>query len=148
MKPLLVVSVVGLWLGCSAACVQEADAAPTHDPIVEQILPPELILQHEKTIGLSESQISAVVGEAKRTQSQLVDAQWELQREVGRLEALLSRDKLDEQQVLAQLDKLLAVERAIKRAHLALAVRLKNILTPEQQRALRGLRANEPAARR
>jgi Spy/CpxP family protein refolding chaperone len=47
---------------------------------------------------------------------------------------------VDEQQVLAQLEKLLAAEREIKRAQVTLLVRIKNKLTPEQQEKLSELR--------
>jgi Spy/CpxP family protein refolding chaperone len=43
---------------------------------------------------------------------------------------------VNEQQALAQLDKVLDIEREIKRLHIGLAVRLKNRLTPEQQEQL------------
>jgi len=41
---------------------------------------------------------------------------------------------------LAQLDKVLDIEREIKRLHIGLAVRLKNRLTPEQQEQLNKMR--------
>jgi len=47
---------------------------------------------------------------------------------------------VDEAQTLAQLDKLLNAERDIKRAQIALLVRLKNKLTAEQQEKLMELR--------
>jgi len=47
---------------------------------------------------------------------------------------------VNEQQALAQLDKVLEVEREIKRLHIGLAVRLKNRLTPEQQEQLHKMR--------
>jgi Spy/CpxP family protein refolding chaperone len=46
---------------------------------------------------------------------------------------------VNEQQALAQLDKVLDVEREIKRLHIGLAVRLKNRLTPEQQEQLHAM---------
>lgn len=45
-----------------------------------------------------------------------------------------------EQQALAQLDKVLDVEREVKRAQIGLMVRIKNKLTPEQQAQLREIR--------
>jgi hypothetical protein len=56
------------------------------------------------------------------------------------LSALLGQNTPDEQQVMAQLDKVLNVEREIKRAQLGLMVRLKGKLTPDQQAHLRQLR--------
>jgi Spy/CpxP family protein refolding chaperone len=84
-----------------------------------------------------------VVGEIKQAQGRMVDVQWELQRAVERMVDLLKPDKVDEQAVLAQLDKVLAAEREVKRTQLGLMMRLKNILTPEQQRQLRELRAKQ-----
>ena len=53
---------------------------------------------------------------------------------------LLKQSKADEAQVAAQLDKVLAAEREIKRAQVSLLVRIKNNLTEEQQHRLRALR--------
>jgi len=47
---------------------------------------------------------------------------------------------VNEQQALAQLEKVLDIERDIKRLHFGLAVRLKNRLTPEQQEQLNKMR--------
>jgi Spy/CpxP family protein refolding chaperone len=53
---------------------------------------------------------------------------------------------VDESQTLAQLEKVLAAEREIKREQVTLLVRIKNKLTPEQQGKLLELR-NKPANR-
>jgi len=55
------------------------------------------------------------------------------------LVGLLKQPKADEAQVVAQLDKVLASEREIKRAQIALLVRIKNNLTAEQQHRLQTL---------
>jgi hypothetical protein len=48
--------------------------------------------------------------------------------------------KVDEAQTLAQVDRVLGIEREIKRAHMGLLVRIKNLLSPDQQGTLAGLR--------
>ena len=144
MKTCAAVFALCLAFGFRAAPAQEAPAAPAQDPIAEQVLPPELIIRHQKAIQLTEAQKGALIGEVKRTQVRMVDVQWDVQRALEPLVELLGKDKVDEQQVLAQLDKVLAAEREFKRANLTLAVRLKNLLTPEQQRMLRELRASKP----
>ena len=133
-----------LWLACGPLFAQEARNEPRHDPIAEHVMPPELIMQHQKAIGLGDAQKTAVIAEIKKAQGRIVEVQWDMQRAMERMVELLSQDKADEQGVIAQLDNVLAVEREIKRVHLALAVRIKNILTPEQQRMLRELRAGQP----
>jgi Spy/CpxP family protein refolding chaperone len=47
---------------------------------------------------------------------------------------------VDEAAVLAQVDKILALERDVKRTQLSLVVRIKNLLTEPQQAKLNELR--------
>jgi Spy/CpxP family protein refolding chaperone len=136
-----------LAFACAASHAQEANNPAQRDPIAELVLPPELIMQNQKAIGLSEAQKNAVIAEIKKAQGRLVDLQWDLQRAMERMVELLRQDNADEQAVVAQLDNVLAAEREIKRIHIGLAVRLKNILTPGQQKQLRELRAGQAPAR-
>jgi Spy/CpxP family protein refolding chaperone len=70
-------------------------------------------------------------------QLKVVDLQWKMQDEAQKLTELVEGARVDEAQTLAQVDRVLGIEREIKRAHMALLVRIKNLLTPEQQEALR-----------
>jgi len=144
MKSAAVLLALCLGLVAHAVRAQEAPAAPPNDPIARSVLPPELIMQNQKAIQLSEAQKGAVIAEVKRAQGRIVDLQWDMQRALEPLVELLGKDKVDEPQVLAQLDKVLAAEREFKRTQLILAVRLKNILSPEQQRTLNELRSSAP----
>ncbi len=137
-------SALALCFGLIAQAALAQEAAPPNDPIARSVLPPELIMQHQKAIQLSEAQKGAVIAEVKRAQGRILDLQWDMQRALEPLVELLAKEKVDEPQVLAQLDKVLAAEREFKRTQLTLAVRLKNILSPEQQRTLLDLRANPP----
>ena len=53
---------------------------------------------------------------------------------------LLQQSPADEASILEQADKIMALEREIKRAHLALLVRIKNALTPDQVARLEAIR--------
>jgi Spy/CpxP family protein refolding chaperone len=147
MRRIAYVFAACLWLACGTLNAQDAGSAAQRDPIGEQMLPPELIMQNQKAIALTEAQKAAVIVEIKRVQSRMVDLQWDLQRASERLVELLRQDRADEPAVIAQLDAVLAAEREIKHLHVALAVRLKNILTPGQQRTLRDLRAGQAPAK-
>jgi len=68
------------------------------------------------------------------------ELQWKLQDEMEKLVGLAKQPRVDEQQILAQLEKVLAAEREIKREQVTLLVRIKNKLTPEQQGKLSELR--------
>lgn len=56
------------------------------------------------------------------------------------LQETMKSTSVNEQQALAQLDKVLEIEREIRRLHIGLAVRLKNRLTPQQQEQLHNMR--------
>ena len=117
-------------------------------PTRSDIFPPELVMQHQAAIRLSETQRTALIAEVKRVQASSIDQQFEMQRTVERLVDALKADKPDEKQVIAQLDAVLAIEREIKRLHIGLAVRIKNLLSPEQLNQLRALRTSSPEARK
>jgi len=54
-----------------------------------------------------------------------------------------AQKEINEQAVIAQLDKVLSLEQDIKRTQLILLIRLKNKLTPQQQAQLRQFKAKQ-----
>lgn len=102
------------------------------DPIARHLFPPDLIMAHQEDIGLQESQRAAIKGEVLKAQPRFLEWQWEMSEETQRMVALLRATPVDEQKVLAQADRIMALERNVKRTHLSLLIRLKNILTAEQ----------------
>ncbi len=110
---------------------------PGPDPLMGNLFPPELIMQNQEALGLSEDQRRFMIGEIQRTQAQATGIQWRLQAAVERLGGAVRQAQPDEGQVLAQLDSVLALEREMKRAQITLLVRLKGRLAPEQQAMLR-----------
>ena len=114
---------------------------PEQDPIGQSFFAPELVIQHQEAIGLSAEQKEYFKTEIRQAQLKFTELQWKLQDEMERLVALVKQPHVDEQQVLAQLEKLLAAEREVKREQVTLLVRIKNKLTPEQQGKLLELRS-------
>lgn len=110
------------------------------DPMGESFFAPELVMQHQQAIGLSEEQRDALKTELRQAQMKFTDWQWKLQDEMEKLISTVKQARVDEQQALVQLEKVLSLEREIKRAQVALLVRIKNKLTPEQQAKLEGIR--------
>jgi Spy/CpxP family protein refolding chaperone len=103
------------------------------DPIMGNLYPPELIMAHAEEIGLKPEQKSAIKDEVRKAQAQFTEMHWALDDAVEALTALLKTNVVDEQAVMGQLDKVLDLERAVKRAQMGLMIRLKNKLTPNQQ---------------
>jgi Spy/CpxP family protein refolding chaperone len=121
-----------LLVALSMAVAAHAQQPPDADPIGRHLIPPELVMAQSEKIGLSAKQRSTIKGEVQKMQSRFIDAQWDLQEQTGRMTELLQQQPVDEAKVLEQADKIMALEREIKRAHLALLVRIKNALTGEQ----------------
>jgi Spy/CpxP family protein refolding chaperone len=114
---------------------------PEQDPIGQSFFAPELVIQHQEAIGLSAEQKEYFKTEIRQAQLKFTELQWKLQDEMEKLVALVKQPHVDEQQVLGQLEKLLAAEREVKREQVTLLVRIKNKLTPEQQGKLAELRS-------
>ncbi len=119
---------------------------PDQDPIGQSFFAPELVMQHQEAIGLSAEQKDYFKTEIRQAQLKFTELQWKLQDEMEKLVTLARQPHVDEQQILTQLEKLLAVEREVKREQVTLLVRIKNKLTPEQQGKLLGLRS-KPASK-
>ncbi len=137
-----------LWI-CAALLLTAGTARaqlPEQDPIGQSFFAPELVMQHQEAIGLSAEQKDYLKTEIRQAQLKFTEWQWKLQDEMEKMVALVKQPRADEQQVLAQLEKVLAAERDIKREQVTLLVRIKNKLTPEQQGKLLELRG-KPANR-
>jgi len=113
---------------------------PDQDPIGQSFFAPELVIQHQEAIGLGAEQKEYFKSEIRQAQLKFTELQWKLQDEMEKMVTLARQPHVDEQQLLAQLEKVLAAEREIKREQVTLLVRIKNKLTPEQQGKLSDLR--------
>lgn len=151
MKTKVILILTLCLLACSAAAQQSlpqgpgpAGGVPGHgpgpDPLGQSFFPPQLVMQNQQAIGLSDEQKSYLRTEIRDAQMKFTDLQWKLQDEAEKMVSLVRQPHVDEQQALAQLEKVLSVEREVKRAQIALLVHIKNKLTPEQQDKLEELR--------
>lgn len=109
------------------------------DPIGEQLFPPDLVLENSQAIGLTDAQKASVQSAVLNAQSQFTRLQWRIQDEMQSLARLLKPAKVDSAAVMAQLNKELDVERQMKQTQLGLMIRIKNLLTSDQQAKLRQL---------
>jgi Spy/CpxP family protein refolding chaperone len=117
---------------------------PSPDPLAHLMFPPEMIMNHARQLNLTDEQKTFMRSEIQKATSSFQDLQWKLQDQVEQLHETMKSTSVNEQQALAQLDKVLDLEREIKRLHIGLAVRLKNRLTPEQQDQLHKMRMDHP----
>jgi Spy/CpxP family protein refolding chaperone len=111
------------------------------DPLFSALFAPELIMQHQRAIGLTDQQRTAISRLIQDLQSRVVQLQWELLDEMQQLTGVMSAPRVDLDRALDQLDNVLELEKQIKQSHLEMLARIKNILTPEQQAQLERLRS-------
>ena len=120
------------------------NAAPAPlSPLEARLFPAELVMEHEAALKLTPAQKDTITKDLDKTQGQLVKLQWDLQAEKDKLVKLLDDAKVDEAKSKTAADALMVKENAIKSTHLALLVRIKNVLTPEQQATLVKVRETE-----
>ena len=115
---------------------------PPPDPLGDSIFPPEMIMQHQRELALTDDQKTFMRGEIQRTTTRFNELQWQLQDQMEALHETVKSNSINEQLALAQLDKVLESEREIKRLHMEMAIRIKNKLTADQQMKLQTIRQN------
>jgi len=110
------------------------------DPMARHLFPPDLIMAHQEELGLQEKQRAAIKAEVLKAQPKFLEWQWDMGEETQKMLALLRTTPVDEAKVLEQADRIMALERNVKRTHLSLLVRLRNLLTAEQLARLEQIR--------
>ena len=146
---LIVITIAFGVLGVSSASAQEQQPdqsqkprmppPPPPDMLNNSVFPPDVIMEHQRELGLTEEQKAFMRSEINKTSTVFNDLQWQLQDAMEALRDTMKADQVNEQLALAQLDKVLNAEREIKKLHMALAIRIKNNLTAEQVQKLQNL---------
>jgi len=135
-------------LGSAAVSLAQGPGPPPKfggpPAFLDQLFVPELIMRYQDDIGLTDEQRAAITKAMTETQTQLVDLQWQFEKASKKLTDTLGATQIDESAALAEADRVMNLELQMKRTHLALLIRIKQVLTPEQQTKLRALRAKEP----
>jgi Spy/CpxP family protein refolding chaperone len=112
---------------------------PSMDDFGRFLFPPEMVMQRQREISLTDAQKTLIVTATQKLESDVVALNWKMVDEQQKLSDLVQATSIDSTATLAQIDRVLDLERQIKRSHVAALVRIKNALTPDQQRTLRTL---------
>src|SRR5712691_11861249 len=149
---LVLVLVAGTLLGVVLVAAQQPQPAeapqrqmeprpphPPMDPLGDAMFPPEMIMGHTRELNLTDEQKTFMRTEINRATTRFNELQWQVQDLLEALHATMKENTVNEQQALAQLDKVLDTEREIKRLHFGLNIAIKNKLTAEQQAKLHAM---------
>jgi Spy/CpxP family protein refolding chaperone len=139
-RPLLV-TMFALALG--AGILQAQTPKPGDDPLARLLFDPQLVLKHAQELGLQPAQRTTIINAIKEAQGDLLDLQLQMADRSQDLLKTVEIPRVDENAALAQADKVLGLERDMKRKQLQLLIRIKNALTREQQDRLQELKKTE-----
>ena len=113
-------------------------ARPDGD-LFKDLFQPDQIMRNQKALALSDEQSSAIKTEVHEAEAAFFDLQWEQKGQEENLKELLKQPLPEEQQAMDQLDRLLTVENSIKKVRLKHLIKVKSLLTSEQQAKLKEL---------
>jgi Spy/CpxP family protein refolding chaperone len=137
---------IAAWMGSASPGL-----AQVLRDLFEQVIPPELVLAEADSLGLDAKQREAVRKVQAELQPRMPSLVRQMQQERDALVALLRLDRPDEAAVLAQFERLNAVETEFKRLRIQMTLGVKRVLSAEQQAralALQGRRLTESGAAR
>jgi len=137
MKTLLSIFTTALLL-CGQTLWAQKQQQP--DMFADSFFAPELLLQQAEAIGLTDDQLTSIQSALEKAQPRFQDLNLRLEKEKDALVALTRKDQVKEKAAIDQLDKMLDIERELRRTHVALMITLKNKLTAEQLAKLKEIR--------
>jgi Spy/CpxP family protein refolding chaperone len=111
---------------------------------LRQLFVPTVVMRNQTEIALTDAQREAITAEMNKTHERTVALRWQLESKSAALEKLLAGEKIDERAAMAQAEELMRLEEQMKRNHLELLIRVKNLLTADQQAKLRQLAPGRP----
>jgi len=97
-----------------------------------RLFPPDTIMRNREKIVLTTAQVDKIKAEMKSFQSSIVDIQWDLHEAQSQLDKILQNDQVDVDDALKRVDAVMSAENNMKKSHLALLIKIRNILEPRQ----------------
>ncbi len=138
MKRPLAVTFLAIALGTGILQAQTPKAGD--DPLARLLFDPQLVLKHAQELGLQPAQRNTIITAIKEAQGNILDLQLQMAERQEELVKTMESTRVDEAAALAQADKVMGLEREMKRTQLQLLIRIKNALTREQQDRLQELK--------
>jgi Spy/CpxP family protein refolding chaperone len=115
-------------------------SSPQEDRWAQAFYAPELVMQHARQIGLTDDQRNAITTAISELQGRVVALQFRMLEEAQATLEVMEQPRVDEAQAVAAVGRVLTIEQQVKTNHVIMLLRIKNVLTPEQQAMLRSLR--------
>lgn len=120
--------------------IQVAATDPAKDPFRSKLLPPDIVMRLGHKVGVTTDQRKAIITLVSKRQSAMLETSLEMETYAGELLAALDENPVDEERAKAAFAKVLATETVVKKAHFALLINIRNLLSAEQLEQLQALR--------
>jgi Spy/CpxP family protein refolding chaperone len=138
-------ALAAILAAAGAAAAQERGPGPGPGPgreIMDQLYPVALVKAHKDEIKLTDEQVDRLRTLIRDARAEVGQLQLDAQRESEKL-ADLVRKGASKEQIYAQLDRIFPIENKIKKKHLGLLVCVRDVLTPDQRKALDGVKKDD-----
>ena len=136
VRTLVLASLFAAWSTGFALAEEQAK-----DPLWDQLIPPELVIEHGQRLGVSAEHLTAIQADVKSLQESMPQLQSQLKEQTRKLGLIIADSESNESAVLAQLDNVLDQEREVKRLHIAMLYRIRHLLNDSQRAELLKLKA-------
>ncbi|MGI9244414.1 MAG: Spy/CpxP family protein refolding chaperone, partial [Verrucomicrobiales bacterium] len=112
---------------------------PPSDPLSKHLVKPSLIFSKAEAIGLSSEQHDQIRTVVEKAHGEIGASQKALRPAYSALQSELAESPVDIEAATQQLDKVLDLERGMKRLHLRMLAEANNLLSSEQRAKLRAM---------
>ncbi len=125
----------------AARALERERAEAAADAIRASVFSPEFIILNGEAASLGDGQRQQIIARVEALRAEVEAMHVDMERARAELAAAMRARTLDEARVMSELDEVLEVERAFKRAHLLALLRIRDVLTDAQRARLEALRA-------
>ena len=134
-----ILPLAGLCLVLAAAGTFAQQPGPQRDPFQGKLFAPNVILENRDALDLTREQFTAIRGAVVEVQGDIAEHEWDLREAYQQVLTDLDESPVDEDKILAGVEKALLAENEVKKRQVALLIRLRNLLTDEQMATLQSL---------
>lgn len=123
---LLVIAIACLGIGSVFAQV------PKGDVFKGKLFAPNVILEQRDALNLSKEQFTQIRSVVVEIQASVAEHEWDMREAYQAVMSELDQVPIDEATVLKHVSAALASENQVKKEQVAMLIKLKNLLTPDQ----------------
>lgn len=127
----------------AALCILSQPAAAQgagKDVFKGKLFPPNVILENQAELALSKQQFTAIKRAVVDVQANVAEHEWDVREAYQSMMLELDKRPIDERRVLEFANAALLAENQVKKQHMTMLIRLRNLLTDEQITTLESIR--------